>query len=725
MGYRLYIAEKPKMGRVIASALARLGGEAPPKSGKGFISGDGWMVGWLAGHAYALYDAPDYSEAWSVSWQFLPLPLLPDQFKFKPIQGDFIEGIRSNLSRALINADSVCIACDSGQEGQIIGEIFLQENDWKGDTYRLWSSSSEVEEIKKAIQKVESNNIQKYQGLKHSGYTRLYADWLIGINFTVAYSCLARKSGYNFVASAGRVQSTLLAICVDHDDMVQRFSASAYYELEAVFETESGEQFTASLSIPTHLLPDGKYCRDQESLALIQKSVLTESPVISSLDNQNYSYPPPEPFNLTTLCIAINQAFGLTAMETTERYQTMYEAGWLTYTRTEDNYYEDGQLTSAPLVFEMLSSLNPQFSEWINGADLTLKPPSFNSQKITEHSSNSPTVTRPKWQDMDNLSRSIYETVAKRMIAQFYPNFETNITHVNIKCGGYLFKTKGKTITQKGWSIVETENNDNESESFQSLPALLQNQSLKLVDLELQSKRTRAPARMTESRLLGIMKDASAYLTSDQTRKRLNGAAKLGTVATRAQHVDSLINKRKFLNRDGKGIITPTKVGRQVRSLLPPELASPDLTALWEINFEQIKKGLLDHHTFLEKLKKWLNSQISKAQALDIPKNPLAEACPACAGVMARKKSTTGNDFYWACIDDVCRKILPDLNGKPITPLPGDGEPCPECQELFNTRLKKRSLDNINTQKRNTDRRYLMCKNKHFHNKKSEKKQTA
>lgn len=714
MGYQLYLAEKPKMGALIASALARLTGQTPKKH-KDHITGDGWVVCWLAGHAYELLNTGEYKPEWGVSWDKLDLPIIPSPFRFKPIAGDYIEAVRSRAASLLQAAESVVVATDSGQEGQIIAAIFLKENQWQGKTYRLWSSSTEVPALMKDIQKLEPNDLPKYQGLEKSGFARLYADWIIGINFTIAYTNAAKRAGYDFLASAGRVQSTLLSICVEHDDMVKRFRSSEYYDTTAVFVTETGEEVEAKLQLPSHLLDHNGYCRDIDSLNAYINANRTEEAIVSSLQTADHTKHPPTPYNLTTLSIAVSNHLGLPSITTLEKYQPMYESGWLTYPRTDDTFFEDEFFEKAPNIIGMLAGLDTEFNNAASGCDFNKKPNSFNSSKVEEHTANAPTGSKPNWEALDTQSREIYRLVANMFMAQFYPDYQFQITHAHIKAGGLSFSIKGKRIIQAGWtSLISTESEDDGS--VKDLPhGLTEGSKLTLLRLDTDRKKTKAPPRLTEARLLAIMKDSSAFIKSEQTKRRLKGKAKLGTAATRGEHINSLVTKRRFVSRDKNGILEPTKAGRQVQALLPPELTSPDLTAIWEITFEQIRKGQSSADDFLSKLQNWIVPQMHKAKSIKIEPNPMCEKCPSCGSLLVRKESKSNSgSFFWSCIAG-CGHISADLNGKPVEPLEGDGDPCPKCGEAFQTRVRKRDPKAVGRKAiASGDRRFLMCKNGHF-----------
>lgn len=454
MGRTVYLAEKPNMGQLIAAALAKRDRITVPKARNGKIESQNWSVCWLAGHAYTLLDAKDYKEEWDQPWGRLPLPLIPDELTFKPIEGDFIEGCRKAAKSAISQADTVVIATDAGQEGQIIAEIFLEQIGWKGNTLRLWSSVANLTEITRALDTVKPNNDMKYQGLKLSGLARMKGDWLIGINFTVAYTNIARKAGYDFIASAGRVQSACLAICVDHDAMVDQFKSSSYYEVEALLATETGESVKAKLDIPEHLLHDGKHCIDDGALNQIIQACNGQPAEVVGCSQSEQSYKPPTPFNLTTLCMSLSRNFNITAGEVMSLYQEMYESGWLSYTRTDDTYYEDDQYDKINELFRMLRNLDPEFTPLVDGADLSVKPAVFDSSKIAEHSANSPTLSRPKWETMGSKSKDIYRTVAKQMIAQFYPSYTTSTLQLRIAIGSHTFSAKGMTVVSPGWTQV-------------------------------------------------------------------------------------------------------------------------------------------------------------------------------------------------------------------------------------------------------------------------------
>lgn len=709
MGKTVFIAEKPKMGRIIADALAQVDGSNIRSTGSA-LHGNGWSVCWLAGHAYGLFDAKDYREDWSVPWDRLPLPLIPEEFQFKPLEGDFIEGCRNAAENELKGADTVVIATDPGQEGQIIAEIFLDQVGWKGNTKRLWSSAQNVQEMTRAVTQLQPNSDQKFQGHKKCGLVRMKGDWLIGINFTIAYTNMARRAGYDFTASAGRVQSTCLAIVVDHDAMIEKFKSASYYEVEASFKTKSGASFKATLNIPNHLLHDEKHCIDEGALHKIISECSGKVAEVKGLSKNQQSFKPPKPFNLTTLCIALNRDFDLSSSEVLALYQTMYESGWLTYPRTDDEYYEDEQLDNINTLFSMLGNLDPEFAPLVSNADTSMRPASFNSSLVEEHSANSPTVTKPKWEALDIKSKNIYRTVAKQMIAQFYPDYINATTTALISVGNYSFQIKGSTVVQEGWSQV-TKPLDVDTSA--PLPNFEKGDVLEIENIQIVAKKTRAPARMTEAKLLGIMKNASDYLASEQTKRRLGDKATLGTAATRPGILKTLIETRKFLSRAPKGVLIPTKAGKQVRALLPPELASPDLSAIWEINFKAIRSGTLSPDEFVNKTKAWVTQQIQKASTRTIKRNPLTFPCPCCQGAMVRKSRPNKSPF-WVCLE--CSEIIQDHEGKPLEKLSGDGESCPECGAPFKTFVRNKDRMTLEQRKKNKDLRYLRCKNGHYKN---------
>lgn len=711
MGLTVYLAEKPNMGRIIANALS-VGRDKPKSSSnRNAIVGEGWAVCWLAGHAYQLYDAKDYTDAWAKAWANLPLPLIPSEFKFKPIKGDFIEGCRKSASALIKKADKVVIATDAGQEGQIIAEIFLDQIGWQGETLRLWSSSANVSGIASAIDRIEANTKPKYQGLRKSGLARIVNDWLIGINFTVAYSNIAQRAGYDFLASAGRVQSCCLAIVVDHDAMVESFKSSSYCELRATFQSADGTQFFAQLEIPSYLTADNKYCRDKGALEKIIAECQQETPIVSSIIENTSKYAPPTPYNLTNLCVVLSREFNINAGEVMKLYQAMYESGWLTYTRTDDTYYEDEQLSQIGKIFSMLKQVEDDFVPLVEGADLTLRPKSFDSSKIEEHSANSPTQVKPKWESLDIKSKNIYRTVAKQLIAQFYPEYISNTSTANISVGKYNFLVKGMSVLQKGWTEVIPHKDKSDG---QAIPNLKRGETLSIINMETIAKKTRAPARMTEAKLLSIMEDTSSYLASEQTKRKLGDNASLGTAATRPGIIELLVEKRKYLSRSANCTLTPTRQGKQVRALLPPELSTPDLSALWEINFHSIRKGTLDPDEFTNKVKQWVSKQIQAAKERKINPNPLSTPCPQCNGILSRRTNQKTKSNYWQCTDSSCRYTVQDYQGKPLEPLAGDGDPCPKCGKPFKTFVRNKNKMSLAEIRKTKDMRYMMCENRHF-----------
>lgn len=720
MSITLYLAEKPSMGRVIADALLLNDPNCSiTEKTNNYIKSESWAVSWLAGHAYQLYDAKDYHQEWQKRWEDLPLPLIPETFKFKPIEGEYINNCRVHTRNLLDQAKIVVLATDSGQEGQVIGEIFLQENNWRGETLRLWTSSTEPPAIAKALKRLKSNNDPLYQGLKKSGMARTQMDWLIGINLSIAYTNIANKAGYSFLASCGRVQSCLLAIIVDHEKMINEFQHKGYFDAKATLTNQEGELIEASIKLPENLLNEDGHCTNEDALREIIANCSKSSPSVKHIQNKTVNHKQPMPFDFTALCIMMSKKYGIPSAETASLYQKMYEQGILTYTRTEDAYYQDEQLDSIEKLFFMLKNIDSEFSAAISGADLTLNPSCFNSSKIVEHPANSATTVPPDWGKMTDKSKNIYREVANRMIIQFYPEFIVSNSTIVIDVGGYDFITKGRQTIQEGWTLVTKPDASNEdSDDTRPLPKMEQGEQLKLVSIDLLTKKTRAPSRITEAALLGIMKDANKYLVSEKTKASLKEPATLGSAATRSGYVKFLTETRKFVNINGSGVLAPTKLGKIVRSIIPIELASPDLSALWEIHFRSIRKSLLDPDDLINQTKQWVTQQIKTAKNLKIKTNPLCFPCTKeqCKSVMKRIEIKDTKRTLWVCTDSACNNKLADYNGKPLENLAGHGEACSNCGEPMTTKIRNKTKMSLPDIRKTKEFRFLSCKNNHYMN---------
>jgi DNA topoisomerase-3 len=716
MTFTVYLAEKPSFGRVLAEALELNNpGTVIREKHKHYIKSDEWAICWLAGHAYELFSAKDYSEDWNKYWSDLPLPLIPTEFRFKPIEGEFINNCR-NFSRRLIDKATCLVICtDAGVEGQVIGEIFLQENNWKGQTKRLWCSSTESTSVAKSLKNLRDNSDPFFQGMKNSGMARIKMDWLIGINFTIAYTNLANAAGYSFLASAGRVQSCLLSIAVDHEKMIDNFKHSGYFTVKATLATTDGEMIEAELVIPPNLKDDKGHCTDEKALqGIIQRCSKTKG-FAKSIEEHTTKHSPPVPYDLTTLCIKLSNTHNITSTETTKLYQAMYESGILTYTRTEDTFYQDEQLANIDKVFSMLKNIDEEFSKAIEGANTSLMPKCFNSSKIVEHPANSVTSVSPKWSGLDQKSKIVYREVANRMIEQFYPDFITASTQIVLDIGGQTFIAKGKKTIQKGWSQVTGIDPDEQDSSIE-LPNVVEGDILSVASIETLSKKTRAPSRLTEASLLTIMKNSDKYLVSQKTLASLKQNSSLGTAATRPGAINLLVNTRKFLNLKPNGIITATKLGKTVRSILPDELASPDLSAMWELQFDSIKKSRLDPNILVDQTKVWVTKKIGSAKGLHIKPNPLCFPCTAenCPSIMKRVTNPKSNTHRWVCIDRKCNTTIVDDGGKPLVNLPNHGQPCSKCKAPLVTRLRNKTKMQLADIRKTKEFRYLICCNSHY-----------
>ena len=353
---KLYLAEKRGVGVALANALARFTGEEAKNGKDNSINGRSWRVTWLAGHAYGLFDVKDY-KAWPARWDEMKLPVIPERFKYKPIDMEHLAKLRASLERHLQNATSVVIATDPGQEGQIIAEIALKQLGWTGPTERFWCSSMDLQPMINALGSLKPNS--DYRGLASAGIARQESDWLIGINFSIALTNLARKAGYDTMVSAGRVQSVLLSIVVQRELEIEQFEPKSYLSLKALLANEDGESVTAAIQVDAAFCDaDGRCTNEAEAKRLLDG--MSENATVTRLNSTKQSHATPEPYTLTRLAIDVCSRMDVTAEQVQEAYQELYMNKHLTYPRTADAYYEDELYDQAP---EILGKVKRQFPE--------------------------------------------------------------------------------------------------------------------------------------------------------------------------------------------------------------------------------------------------------------------------------------------------------------------------------------------------------------------------
>ena len=625
----LCIAEKPSVGRDIARVLGA------NTQRDGFMEGNGYCVSWTFGHLCALLDPHEYNDQWK-GWNLSSLPMVPVRFGIK-VSDD--KGIlkQFNTIKDLISKAEMVINCgDAGQEGELIQRWVYQKAGCKVPVKRLWISSLTEDAIREGFANLKDQS--HYQHLYEAGMMRAIGDWLLGMNATRAYTLrFAKGVGKDRqVLSIGRVQTPTLALIVKRQYEIENFVPRTYWELKTVYRDTT---FSAQLPAEED---------DYAITSLEQGQVLLDSikdlPLeITSVEKKKGTEFAPRLFDLTSLQVECNKKFSLSADDTLKIIQSLYEKHVTTYPRVDTTYLSDDIYPKVPATLQGIKDYFPLVTPLLSlkadgkkGADSLPKSKKvFDNKKVTDHHAIIPTGQRPD--NLSELERKVYNLVALRFIAAFYPDCEVSNTTVLAKAGDIDFKVTGRQILKMGWREVfaKEKQEDEPQEEQKSLPAFVKGESGPH-EPQLQEKTTTPPKYYTEATLLRAMETAGKTVDNEELRDAMkeNG---IGRPSTRAAIIEKLF-QRKYIVREKKNI-KATEVGiNLIHTIISPLLKSAELTGLWEKKLREIERGDFQAQQFLDELK-----QMTAEVVREVKSDKSGMRCPVCGkGAIIRGRTRYG-----------------------------------------------------------------------------------
>lgn len=600
---KLYIAEKPSLGRAIAAALPK-----PQKNHKTHIVlANGDIVSWCIGHILAQADPQDYDINLK-KWSLDALPIFPQQWKLKPISRTRAQ--LTVLRKLVKEADEIIHAGDPDREGQLlIDEVidyFKVTKTKKANIKRLLISDLNLPAVQRSLKSLKSN--VDFMPLSISALARSRADWLYGINLTRACTLQGQKQGYHNVLSVGRVQTPVLGLVVRREEEISEFISKPFYQVLAhLSENNNHTEEEATFALKWH--PSDacqQYC-DEEGRVLVKglaenvvNRIQGQPALIEDITTENKHLNQPLPFNLSTLQISAAKQFSMNAKLVLDVCQSLYEKHKLiTYPRSDCRYLPTEQLKQANTIVNNLINVDLPCSNHAKSADLSIKSKAWNDKNITAHHAIIPTEKSAKNVTLNSFEKNIYLLIVRQYLAQFYPLHHYQHTKITAKIAGGQFKTSAKVIQDLGWKVLFSEKNkplENNNIPLQ----LKQGQILHTVRGELLEKHTTPPESFTDATLLSAMTGIARFVSDNNIRKILRDTDGLGTDATRAGIIDLLFN-REFLVRKGKKIIA-TEVGVALIKALPTQATLPDMTAQWEARLTAISEKTASYSSFMEPL---------------------------------------------------------------------------------------------------------------------------
>ena len=593
------IAEKPSVAREIARILGATA------SRDGYIEGNGYQVTWTYGHLCTLKEPHDYTEAWK-PWSLSRLPMIPQRFGIKLIPQEHIEKQFAVVQKLMQKADSIVNCGDAGQEGELIQRWVMQKAGAKCPVKRLWISSMTDEAIEEGFQQLKDQH--DYQSLYLAGVSRAIGDWLLGMNATRLYTL---KYGQNRqVLSIGRVQTPTLALIVNRQKEIEQFKPEPYWILSTTYRDTV---FSST---------KGKFTKKEEGEKFLE-TISGKPFTVTDVQKKNGTEQPPQLYDLTSLQVDCNKKYSMSAEQTLNIIQGLYEKKLTTYPRVDTQYLSDDIYPKCPQTLQGLMEKYSQLLAPLGGKVLRKSKRVFDSSKVTDHHAIIPTGVPAR--NLTDMERNVYDLIARRFIAVFYPDCKFATTTVMGKVENIDFKVSGKTILDEGWRVVyqKATGNQDKAESNESqdnpdnaeertLPNFVKGESGDHVP-SLTEKWTTPPKFYTEATLLRAMETAGKFVEDEELRAALkeNG---IGRPSSRAGIIETLF-KRHYIKRERKNLIaTPTGI-ELIDTIKEELLKSCELTGIWEKKLRDIEAKKYDPGQFIEELKEQIKQIVQEVMA--------------------------------------------------------------------------------------------------------------
>ena len=639
---RLVVAEKPSVARDLANALGR------HRRGEGTLVGEGWTVTWALGHLAELAPPDVYGEEYK-RWRLETLPIIPKRFRVEvnpKTQQQF--AVVKSLMRSSTVTD-VVNACDAGREGELIFAYLYELSRCKKPVRRLWVSSLTPEAIREGFASLRDGPEMK--PLEDAARSRGEADWIVGMNATRAYSTKFSHPGN--VLSVGRVQTPTLKLLVDREREIENFKPEKFYTVYARFARD-GESYDG-----VWFKNKQNRLKEREVAEEIANKVRGGTGIVQKAEKKTATEKPPLLYDLTELQRNANVRHGFAAQKTLRAAQALYEERKLiTYPRTSSRYLTKdmvGTLKKRVEAAGTLRDLTPFAMELLALPKLPINKRIVDDAKVTDHHAIVPTNKKPP-EELPPDEAKVYELVAKRFLAVFFPVARFENTNVITEARGETFLSRGRVVLEAGWRRLYPDGVSGKKEKEPPvLPPISVGQEWPVAKAAVKEGETKPPPRYSESALLGAMETAGKLVEDEELRQAMKDSG-LGTPATRAAIIERLL-KVGYLVREKKALV-PTEKGRAFIGLLGESpLASPELTARWEERLARMEKGVEDRGRFIADISGFATALVEEVRAKgsekivtstkpgknsgDTISAPLG-ACPKCGAPVVETKKSYG-----------------------------------------------------------------------------------
>ncbi len=610
---RVCIAEKPSVAREIAMIVGA-------KSKRdGYYEGNGFQVTWTFGHLCTLKEPHDYLPEWK-RWDLYYLPMIPSRFGIKLINNTGVEKQFNTIKKLVENCDELINCGDAGQEGELIQRWVLSKAACKAPMKRLWISSLTEEAIREGFKNLKDSSL--FDPLYEAGASRAIGDWLLGMNMTRLYTL--KYGGNKQVLSIGRVQTPTLALIVSRQHEIDHFKPEPYWELQT--------KYRDCVFNSTH----GRYAKKEEAEQLLER-IKEHDFTVTKVEQKNGVEQSPRLFDLTSLQVECNRKFSFSADDTLKLIQSLYEKKLCSYPRVDTTFLSDDIYPKIPKIMDGLVDYK-SLTALVLEKKIPKSKQVFNNNKVTDHHAIIPTGVPAQY--LDGREQQVYDLIARRFIAAFYPVCKISTTNVLGEIAKVKFKASGRQILDPGWRVVINSTKAAGSEQ-QLLPDFKEGEHGEH-DPALLEKMTRPPKFYSEATLLRAMETAGKQVDDDKLRDAMkeNG---IGRPSTRANIIETLF-KRKYLMKEKK-TIKATALGIELIGLIEEELLkSVELTGMWERKLRKIESGEQDAKTFMDELKQMVSDIVFNVRhGVKPEKVKQQQECPFCGqGHLIKGKKAWG-----------------------------------------------------------------------------------
>jgi DNA topoisomerase-3 len=678
MSKTLVIAEKPSVGADLARVLP-----GPFQKKEGWLEGPDHVITWAVGHLVQLAEPEAYDPKYK-SWRMPDLPIVPDRFKL------VVRDERSRKQMSVVtkelgreDVEEVVNACDAGREGELIFAYLYEKAKAKKPVKRLWLNSMTSAAMKSALASLRP--AEEFERLEQAARSRSEADWIVGMNATRA-ATIRLRSSFDGAVSLGRVQTPTLAIVARREEEIRAFQPEPYWLVDAKFaagplEGETGERtylghFQAPAGSPGKTRGP-RIATEEEALAIVA-ACEGRPGTITKLEKKEQREKAPMLYDLTTLQREANNRFGFSAKRTLGAAQRLYEEHKaLTYPRTNSRYLTTDMIEEIKPIAELVGG-HEQYrkgAEYVTGLDVLPLGRVVNDEKVTDHHAIIPTRSEHRLEKMGSDDIRIYDMAVRRFLAVFHPEavfentrIETTVDAAGDAAGeGHVFRTRGKLLIVPGWRGVYDEvsadaksdgdaRGEDEEETDQQLPRLLEDEAVKTQSVESARKETKPPRRYSDASLLGAMETAGKLVDDDELREAMKDSG-IGTPATRAAIIERLITVG-YIERDGRALVATEKGRNVIRLLNEHALTSPGMTGSWEQRLGKIERGEDSREKFMSDIAGFARETVKELdETLKDVRIPRAKMgpCPVCGHEIVENRKGYS---CWAREDPGCGFVI-------------------------------------------------------------------